>query len=96
MLNTFPDTRGAEELAGGLLKPNKIVALDLDDAIEDQDNQMTHEAIDLDERRKSSVHSSKSDSMSSVEVPKRNATVDMGKKIFFNFFRNTNFSETDG
>jgi hypothetical protein len=83
MLNTFPDIRGAPELGGGLLKPNEIVTLDMDDAIEDQDNHMTHEAIDLDERRKSSVHSSKSDSMSSVEVPKRNAIVDMGKKKNF-------------
>jgi hypothetical protein len=82
----MPDTRNPTEVAKIFLAPNEIVGGDHQDEFEEQKGENIHEAIELDERRKSSIYSSgKSESTSSVEVPQRNSTVDMGKKEFLLF-----------
>ena len=82
MLNDIPDTRTSKEMNGAIfLMPDGDMA---DREIEqiDLDNEMQHESIDLSERRKSLPHASKSDSTSSsMDVPKRDPTVDMGTCI---------------
>jgi hypothetical protein len=80
MLNAIPDKRASLDLSAGFLKPNEVVGGDHEDEIEKLDGESRHESIDMDERRKSSVFSSKS-SLSSGEVPQRDVTVDMGKYI---------------
>jgi hypothetical protein len=79
MLNAIPDTRHDSDLVGGFLAPNNVIGGDHADEVEEVDQETPHEAIDLGERRRSSIYSGKSGSLSSVEVPERNATVDMGK-----------------
>jgi len=73
MLNAIPVTRSADDL----------VSSDPEDDFEPRSDKIPNESINLGERRKSSLYSVKSESTSSVEVPKRNATVDMGIKNFF-------------
>jgi hypothetical protein len=83
MLNAIPDKPLSNEATGVYLTRNDLVGGDYIDEIEEQDEPIGHEVIDLGERRKSSVYSGKSDSSSSVELPKRNSTVDAGKVKFF-------------
>jgi hypothetical protein len=80
MLNAIPDTRRPLDSIGGYLTPNDIIGGDHADEVEDRDKQSLHEAIDLGERRRSSVYSGQTDSSSSADLPKRNSTVDAGKK----------------
>ncbi len=84
MLNAIPEERLSAGATGGFFTSNNIVRSDHEDEIEEQDEPIGHEAIDLGERRKSSIYSGKSGS-SSVEVPKRNSTVDAGKTNFHYF-----------
>lgn len=86
MLNAIPDTRSGLDFVGGYLTPNDIIGGDHADEVEERDKQSLHEAIDLGERRRSSIYSGRTDSSSSVEVPKRNSTVDAGKKKYSNIF----------
>ena len=86
MLNAIPDTRMVHESAGGFLTPNDIVGGGHEDEYEAEDGIVPHEAINLGERRKSSLYSGKSESTSSADVPQRDPTVDAGKKRNFNFF----------
>ncbi len=72
MLNSIPITRSADDL----------ISSDPEDEFEARIDKMPNESINLGERRKSSLYSGKSESTSSVEVPKRNPTVDMGIKFF--------------
>jgi hypothetical protein len=85
MLNAIPDTRQPHEVTGSFLTPNDIVGGDHADEIEVEEGKMAHEEIDLGERRQSLAYSGNSASTSSGEVPKRNSTVDMGKKSFYYF-----------
>lgn len=85
MLNAIPDSRPGHEAIGSFLTPNDVIGGDHEDEMEEQEKGVTHEAIDLGERRKSSDYSGKSLSSSSVEVPPRNPTVDAGKRIFLIF-----------
>jgi hypothetical protein len=85
MLNAIPDKRSSSDIPIVFIKSTGIADSDHEDEIEEQEKRSVHEAIDLGERRKSSVYSGHSDSTSSVEVPPRNAVVDMGKNEFFLF-----------
>ncbi len=80
MLNAIPDTRNTNDMSEVFLAPNEELDSELRDETEIEEKLPAHEAIDLRDRRKSSIGSSKSGSSSSVEVSKRNSTVDMGKK----------------
>jgi len=91
MLNAIPDKRSSSDLPIVFLTSNGTVDSDHEDEIEEQEKRNVHEAIDLGERRKSSVYSGHSNSTSSAEVPPRNAVVDMGKKEFLLFQKNTNY-----
>jgi hypothetical protein len=88
MLNAIPEERLSARATGGFSTSNNIVRSDHEDEIEEQDEPIGHEAIDLGERRKPSIYSNKSGSSSSIEVPKRNSTVDAGKTNFHCFEKN--------
>lgn len=80
MLNEIPDTRTSKELNGTIfLTPNDSELGDNEIDQIDFENDLRHESIDISERRKSLPLATKLDSISSVEVPKRNHTIDMGK-----------------
>jgi hypothetical protein len=88
MLNAIPDTRNTNDMSEVFLAPNEELNSELKDETEIEEKLSAHEAIDLRDRCKSSIGSSKSGSSSSVEISKRNSTVDMGKKInnYFVYF----------
>jgi hypothetical protein len=86
MLNAIPDTRNPDEMTGVFLAPKDEDNDDYRDGLDTDEKLASHETIDLDERRKSSITSSKSDSSSCIKTPKRNSTVDMGKKFIKKVF----------
>ncbi|CAF0821390.1 unnamed protein product [Rotaria sp. Silwood1] len=77
MLNNIPDTRNTQDKIRSFITPNEVVDLDDENEFESKDIPVSHESYDLGQRRKSSVYSAQSGSSSSVEVPRRNSTVDM-------------------
>ncbi len=85
MLNALPDTRNANDMSEVFLAPNEELNSECIIEIEIEEKLPAHETIDLGDRRKSNVSSSKSGSSSSAEILKTNPTVDMGKLILLQF-----------
>ena len=81
----MPDKHLGNEQTGEFYASNDIFGGDRMDDIEGGGKSVGHEVIDLGERRKSSLYSGITESSSSVEVPKRNSTVDAGKTNLFVF-----------
>lgn len=82
MLNAIPDTRNADDMNEVFLAPNEQVDSEVKDEIGTEEKLPTHETVDMNDRRKSSISSSRSTSSISTEIPQRNSTVDMGKFLF--------------
>lgn len=86
MLNAIPDSRNAEDMSEVFLAPNEEIDSERIVEIEKEERLPTHQVIDLGERRKSTISSSKSDSSSSTDFPKRNPTIDMGRVLLLYLF----------
>jgi hypothetical protein len=78
MLNAIPDKRTVDDMSEVFLAPNEEIDSDRKDDIEIEEKLPAHETIDLGDRRKLSVGSSKSVSSSSGEISRSNPTVHMG------------------
>ena len=82
MLNQIPDKRDPIELEDGIYYgagQSSVVDHEID--LGKDEVAAPHESIDMEQRRKSSVSSSKSGSESSIELPKRSSTVEAGKSL---------------
>jgi hypothetical protein len=82
MLNAIPDRRNADDMSEIFLASNEELDSECraEIEIEVEAKLPAHKIIDMGNRRKSSVSSSKSgSSSSSLEIPKRNPTVALGK-----------------
>jgi hypothetical protein len=80
MLNQVPGRRDPYEVDGEIhYASRRSTLVDHEIDLDEHDDPIPHEIIDLGERRKSSISSSKSGSGSSAEVNKQNSTVAAGK-----------------
>ena len=80
MLNKIPDSRHPNELDSGVpMSKENTFAADQMIKSKGRDQGSPHESMDLGERRRSSVHSTRNGSPSDAEASKRDSTVDMGK-----------------